>query len=545
MNGFVRFAAMAAVACAAAACSTPVPQALKPQDVPPAFQGPLLPGAPIWPNPDWWNNFGSTELSGLVTDAQTNNLDIAVAMADVLQAEANRDIARAALFPTFDLSGTATRSRTPGSSITTIGPNGQPTTIGGAITQNQFGLTVNGTYYADIWGLARDNLRVAQEALKSSRFAQQEVALTTTASVADTYLLVLALREEIATIEQNIAAAKRILTITQAKVTNGVSSQLDLSQQEATVYGQEAALPPLREQEREAVFSLAILLGRPAEGFTIAAQNMDALKAPPVNPGLPSTLLERRPDVAQAEANLASAHASVDAARAAFFPQVNLTGDGGFASTAIGTLFRASSFEWSLGASAVQTIFDGGKLIGESDLAKAQQLGLVATYRKTVLTAFEGVDTALGQVGNFSDEEASLQKEVTASANAFRISELQYREGIADLLSVLQAQQTLFTAENLLIQVKLARLQATVNLYLALGGGWVENPEDKTQTIPPPAAAVTPAAAVQGPPGAVPPASAPALRSAPMSQPAPAPSGGASGTGPSPAKPPLPAPTKG
>src|SRR5215469_16528622 len=125
MNGFVRFAAMAAAACAVAACSTPVPQALKPQDVPSGFQGPLAAGAPIWPNPDWWNNFHSNELSGLVTDAQTNNLDIAVAMADVLQAEANRDIARSALFPTFDLQATANRSRTPGSTIQTVNSSGQ------------------------------------------------------------------------------------------------------------------------------------------------------------------------------------------------------------------------------------------------------------------------------------------------------------------------------------------------------------------------------------------------------------------------------------
>src|SRR5438477_463284 len=192
MNGMIRFAAMAAVACAAAACSTPVPQALKPQDVPPAFQGPLAPGASLWPNADWWNNFGSTELSGLVTTAQTDNLDIAVAMANVLQAEANRDIVRSQLFPTFDLQGTATRSRSPGSTITTV----TGSTVNTSFTGNTFGLTLNGAYYADIWGLARDNLRAAQEAVKSSHFAQQEVALTTTASVADTYLLVVALREE-------------------------------------------------------------------------------------------------------------------------------------------------------------------------------------------------------------------------------------------------------------------------------------------------------------------------------------------------------------
>lgn len=516
MYSTVRTFALAAVACLAAGCSTPVPQALKPQDVPANFTGPAASGSSVWPSPDWWKAFGSDELSGLITTAQTNNLDIAVAMANVLQATANRDIARAALFPTFDLQGTATRSRTPGGGTITV-PNGKggfTTVTSPSSTGNQFGVLVNGTWVPDIWGLAQDNLRAADEALKSSRFAQEEVALTTTTTVADTYLDILALREEIATIEQNIQAANRILTITRAQVTNGVSSQLDLSQQEATVEGQIAALPPLREQEREAVFALAILLGQPPEGFTVAVQNLNDIKSPTVAPGLPSALLERRPDVAQAEANLASAHASVDAARAAFFPALTLTGDGGLASAAIGTLFRASSFEWSLGASALQTIFDGGKLFGESDLAKAQQLGLISTYRKTVLTAFGSVEDSLGQVANFGEEQAALEKEVAASANAFRISELQYREGIVALLTVLQAQQTLFAAENQLILVKLSRLQADVGLYQALGGGWSENPNDATQkmtTTGQPLVLVQPAVPASTTPAQLPPGSAPAI----------------------------------
>src|SRR5947209_15385556 len=151
MNGFVRLAAMAAVGCVAAACSTPVPQALKPQDVPPAFVGPLTPGASIWPNPDWWKTFGSDELTTLVGTARADNLDIAVAMANVLQAEANRDIVRASLFPDITASASAQRARTPGSTITTVNSNGGVTTSGGAFTGNQFGLTLNGTYVADIW----------------------------------------------------------------------------------------------------------------------------------------------------------------------------------------------------------------------------------------------------------------------------------------------------------------------------------------------------------------------------------------------------------
>lgn len=477
MNLPVRFAAVAAVACVAAACSTPVPQALKPQELPSKFTGPVAPGASLWPTPDWWKSFGSDELTDLVTTAQIDNLDIAVAMANVLEAQANRDVVRATLFP--DITGTAgvTRSRTPSTTFVGGQVQRQQST---SFNSNSFNLGLTGTYAPDIWGLAQDNLRAAQEALKSSRFAQQEVALTTTATVATSYFDILALREEIATTEQNIAAARRILTVTQAKVTNGVSSQLDLSQQEATVEGQEAALPPLRESEREARFALAILLGRPPEGFDVTAQNLNAIRSPLIAPGLPSALIERRPDIAEAEANLASAHANVDAARAAFFPAISLTGGTGFASTALSTLFPGG-FEWSIGASALQQIFDGGRLLGESDLQKATQLAEIATYRKTVISAFSGVETALGQVANFGDEQAALEKEVAASANAFRISELQYREGITDILSVLQAQQTLFAAENQLIVVKLSRAQADVALYEALGGGWTENPDDATQ----------------------------------------------------------------
>src|ERR1700733_14979487 len=160
-----RYLALAASACVLAACSTPVPQALKPQDVPEKFIGPVAPGASLWPNPDWWQAFGSDELSGLVTTAQTNNLDIAVAMANVLQAQANRDISRAALFPTLDLEPSALRSRTPGGKVTEPLPNGKTVTFNtGASTNSQFGLALNGTWVPDIWGLAQDNLRAAQEA---------------------------------------------------------------------------------------------------------------------------------------------------------------------------------------------------------------------------------------------------------------------------------------------------------------------------------------------------------------------------------------------
>jgi outer membrane protein, multidrug efflux system len=444
-------------ALAAAACSTPVPVALKPGDVPQGFSGPVTTGAQVWPSKGWWGTFTSTELSGLEDKAQVNNLDLAAAMANVLAAQAQTGIAEAALFP--DLSGTANASRSGGGK-------------GGVPTQNNFSVQAQATYQADLWGEARDNLRAAEETLRSSQYSQETVALTVAAEVADEYFDVLALREEVAITKNNIDAAGRILSITRAKVTNGVSSNLDLAQQEATVDAQEAVLPVQEEQEREARYALAILEAVAPEGFDVAAQNLDGINSPAVAPGLPSELLERRPDIAQAEANLAAAHASVDAARAAFFPQITLTGSAGFASAMLSHLFNPSAFIWDIGASLLETIFNGGLHAAQSDLAKAQELGLIDTYRKAVLNAFSNTETELGQVAADAEQQKHLQDEVNAAAEAFRISELQYREGVTDLLSVLQAQQTLFTSETSLVQSKLAHLQALVGLYQALGGGF-------------------------------------------------------------------------
>jgi multidrug efflux system outer membrane protein len=202
-----------------------------------------------------------------------------------------------------------------------------------------------------------------------------------------------------------------------------------------------------------------------------------------VNPGLPSSLLLRRPDVAQAEANLASAHANLDAARAAFLPQFSLTGTGGYASGAIHALISGPSFIWRAAAGVSQTIFAGGKLVGEKRLALATQERLTASYQSAVLNAVADVEDALGQVRNYSLAEDHFGRAVDAAKEAFEISQLQYRQGTADLLIVLQTQQTLFGAKDQLAQVSLARIQALIHLYQALCGGWVESESDRTQLM--------------------------------------------------------------
>jgi multidrug efflux system outer membrane protein len=497
MKFLLQTASVAVLGLVAAGCSTPVPQVMQTQNLPSNFTGPMVAGADVWPKPDWWKGFGSDELDGLIVEAQADNFDLAAAIARVQQAKGQAKIAGSALWPQLDLAGSATRARTSGGTFS-AGGGGPTITVPGS-TGNQFGAQLQASYELDIWGKAQDSLTAADEALKASRFAAEVVALTTTADVGTTYLDVLALRERVTIAQQNIDAAKRILTITQAKVTNGVSSRLDLAQQEALVAGQEAQIPALQEQEKEALFALAILLGRMPEDFDVKGQNLDAIKAPIVSPGLPSQLLERRPDVAQAEANLASGHANVDAARAAFFPQIGLNGSGGYASTMISSLINPSNLAWSVGASLLQTIFDGGALQGQLNLSKGQQNELIADYRKAVISAFSDVETSLNQVAHLAQQEQYLTDEVNAASEAFRISEIQYREGVADLLTVLQSQQTLFTAQDQLVQIKLARAQADVGLYKALGGGWSEADRLQTQTIPAKTTQVSPPAPAPAP----------------------------------------------
>ncbi|HEY2068806.1 MAG TPA: efflux transporter outer membrane subunit [Rhizomicrobium sp.] len=504
MKLLLQSASMAVLVLTAAGCATQVPQAIQTQNLPSNFTGPVVAGTDVWPKADWWQGFGSDEMSSLIVQARSDNLDIAAAIARVRQAKANVRIAGSALWPTLNAQGTATRARN-GSSTVTIpaGGGGSTTLTTPASTGNEFDVGLQASYELDVFGKNRDTLTAEDEALKSSRYSMQSVALTTTATVATTYLDVLALRERISIAQQNIDAANRILVITKAKVQNGVSSRLDLAQQEAQVAGQEAQIPALQEQEREAVFALAILLGRMPEGFDVKGQTLDAIKSPLVAPGLPSQLLLRRPDVALAEANLASAHGNVDAARANFFPAIGLSGSAGYANNMIKSLINPGNFAWSVGASLLQTIFDGGLKNGQYDLAKAQQQELVADYRKAVISAFSDVETSLNQVAHLAQQEDYLTQEVNAASEAFRISEIQYREGVADLLAVLQSQQTLFTAQDTLIQIKLARIQADVGLYKALGGGWSEAEVQQTQIIP---TATTPVPA---------PTAAPAIESKP------------------------------
>ena len=457
------------VALLTSGCATAVPQALSPAQQPKSFVGPIVAESAVWPDAQWWQSFDDPDLSALVQRAQSGNRDLAQAAARVLAAEAQTTIQRSALFP--QIGGEALH--------TNGGCRGQA--CGAFAPLKDYGLTFNASYELDFWGLARDNLRSANEELKSARFAQQSVALTVTANVANQYFNVLALRRRIAIAHENIAAINSILDIIKLRAKAGSISHLDLAQETAQQEAVESQLPGLETAEKQSLYTLAVLLGEPPESFDVKAQNMDGIAAPRIGPGLPADLLLRRPDVAQAEADLAAAHANLDAARAAFFPAVSLTGSGGFVSAAVGSLIQGANFGYAYGFNLVQTIFDGGRLIGQKDLAKATQEAFVAGYQGAALNAYADVETALVQVANTSRAMDHLTREVAAAREAFQIGSLQYRQGAADLLTVLQTQQTLFLAEDQLAQSTLANRQAIVHLFEALGGGWQEAPADRTQ----------------------------------------------------------------
>jgi NodT family efflux transporter outer membrane factor (OMF) lipoprotein len=328
------------------------------------------------------------------------------------------------------------------------------------------------SYQLDFWGKNRDATLAAEETATANRFDRDVVALTTLSSVANAYFQVLAAQDRIRTANQNIASAQRILDAIKQRLKAGTGTDLDVAQQESILANQRAAVPPLRQALAQNVNALATLVSRPPESVNVKGGSLDRIAVPRVSPGLPSELLTQRPDIRRQEAQLASATANVGSARAQFFPSIQLTGQGGYQSSALVALFQPHAAFFSLAGSLTQPIFDGGQILANFEYTNARQDELLQTYRKTVVSAFADVDNALIAIRQ-TTERLRLQREVVASSRrAFQLSEQQLRAGTADIVTVLNTQLTLFQAEDSLSQAQLARLQAFVSLYQALGGGW-------------------------------------------------------------------------
>ena len=423
-------------------------------EIPPKYGAGQGESAP--PALDWWRGFRSRELTNLIEEAQIANFDIGAAIGRILQADAQAKIIGAPLLPAVDFVGFAERFKNPG------GPE-----------RNLFHAALNASYEIDFWGKNRAASRAAQETAVASRFNKEVVVLSTIAAVGNTYFQVLSAQDRLRIARENFNAANRILNLIKQRFEAGTASQLDVAQQESLVAQVRATIPVFDQTLRQNIAVLAVLIGKPPVEVVIKGGSLYALTIPRVTPGLPSELLFQRPDIRAVEADLASADASVEAARAAFFPSISLTGQGGYQSNVLQLLFRPENAFYNIALNIAQPVLDGYRLEGQLQLTQGQQYELIKAYCQTILSAFGDVEIALIAIADGAERERLQQIVVTSSREAFRLAETRLREGTVDLVTVLQTQQTLFTAEDNHVVARLARLQAVLSLFQALGGSWM------------------------------------------------------------------------
>jgi outer membrane protein, multidrug efflux system len=413
-----------------------------------------------WPSVDWWRAFGSPELDRLIRQARSANYDLGAAIARVREADAEVTVAGAPLLPTVDASFTGQRQE-------------QYSPFSGAgLLSRTFTAELGATYEVDFWGENRAVRTAALATAAANRFDRTTVELTVVSSVADTYFSVLALKDRLRIARANLASAEQTLKGLEIDESVGTTTSLDVAQQASAVATLSAAIPPLRTSLQQSLDALAVLVGRAPEHFEVEAATLAGIAAPRPTAGLPSQLLERRPDVAEAEAQLVSANADIQAARAAFFPTIDLTASGGYESSKLQNLLVPGSRIFDLTGGITQPIFHGRALLGQYRYSKARYAELLADYRKAVVSAFGNVEDSLAAVRDTTDQQGRQNDAVLKSRDAYDLSQRQFHAGTIDILTVLSTQTALFTAEDAYAQVKLAHLEAVVGLFNALGGGW-------------------------------------------------------------------------
>jgi NodT family efflux transporter outer membrane factor (OMF) lipoprotein len=444
--------------------------------MPKAWSGPVPAKADAWPAADWWRNFQSPELDALVGQAKENNLDIAAAAARVVQAEAQLRVTKASLWPLITFGGEL-RQRGPAvppglvSHSLASDLNGNS---GGSSTSQRTsaGASVSAQYELDFWGKNHASVNASQAQLKANQYDRETVALTVTSGVATTYLQILALRDRIALAQETLDSAREVERVVEVKARNGAVSPLDLAQQRSQVAAEQAAIPPLQLQEKQSLNALALLLGRNPEGFQVKGDSLNGIALPTVGAGLPSELLTRRPDIKEAEANLAAANGDLNAARAAMLPSIDLSSSLNLEALAVSFASVGAGAAYSVAASLTQPIFDAGRLRAQRDVSAGKQVELIQSYKTSILHGLSDVENALASIDSLRDQRNFLDAQRQQAAKALSVSQAQYKSGSIELLAVLDAQRSLFQAQDQEVQTVLAQLQAAVSLYKALGGGW-------------------------------------------------------------------------
>ncbi|WP_323170814.1 efflux transporter outer membrane subunit, partial [Pseudomonas atacamensis] len=400
-----------------------------------------------------------------VEQARLGSYDLAAAVARVRQAEASATIAGAPLLPELKAGLNANRQKLihgKGYSQLDVSPENR--------SLDYYDAELSASYEIDFWGGKRAARDSAVFGVQASEFDRATVELTLLSGVANSYTQALALREQARIAELNLKNAQNVLQLVQTRFDAGSATALELAQQKSLVAEQQRRLPLVQQQAREALISLAALLGQPVQTLPLPTQSFGQLHWPDIASGVPSDLLSRRPDIASAEAKLATAQADVTVARAAMLPKITLTASLGSGADLAADLLRTTFYNLSSGLTA--PIFNNGRLSAERDKAKARQDELLQTYRGAIINGFADVEKALSSIRGLDEQRQWQSEELNQAQTAFDIAQSRYQAGAEDLLTVLQTQRTLYAAQDLNVQLRLSRLQASIALYKALGGGW-------------------------------------------------------------------------
>jgi multidrug efflux system outer membrane protein len=422
-------------------------------------------GQPLVVPANWWRLFSDAGLDRLVATGLERNTDVRLAIARLEEAEAfMREVNAVSLFPQIDLQGDANRARASTRTGTFTGSSPP--------TRNSILLAARTSFEIDFWGRLRRSREAARAQYAATRYAHDVVALTLVASIAQSYFTVRSLDAQIIVSEETLKAAEDTLDIARKRANAGFVSDLDVNQSDANRAQLAAQLKDLQRARAAAVHQLGVLTGAP--DLEVQPGDVRQVPSPPLPPaGLPSTLLERRPDLREAAAIYEAANAQIGAARAEQFPTISLTGNLGSHSRELSTLFTSGAAIWSIGLNAVGPIFDAGRYAARTEQAEARARQAAISYEKTALTAFREVSDALSNVRHSADAEADLRQRLDQARNALRLSTLRYDSGYSAYLEVLDAQRTLNESQLALVRNRQQYLAFTVDLMNALGGGWM------------------------------------------------------------------------
>jgi NodT family efflux transporter outer membrane factor (OMF) lipoprotein len=420
---------------------------------------------------DWWTVFNDPTLNDLESKVAISNQNLIAAEAAYRQARALVSEQRAALWPTINGTAAASASHSgAGAELqtgtgTTTGPN-----TGRGVLQN-YQLELGGTWEPDVWGRIRREIENARANAQASAADLANARLSAQMELAADYITLRELDEQKRFDDDTVKAYAESLKITQNKFDAGVAAQSDVDQAETTLHNEMAADTALESQRAVQEDAIAVLTGVPPASLDLPSAPW-TLTPVDIPPGVPSTLLERRPDVAAAERQAAAASANIGVATAGYYPDITLTGSGGTDASKLAQLFSPQSLLWSVGAQAAETIFNGGLTHAQVQAARASYDEAVANYREAVLTAFDQVEDNLAAQKVLAAEQPDLQASVKSADDALRITQNEYRAGTVDYTTVVVAQAAALSAHNAELQLEANRLTTTVDLIVALGGGW-------------------------------------------------------------------------